>query len=210
MYGGVSIPLLPVAAGYPTGGQPAHWQTSQHMSGIQHIIYVGWGCVQWRAFSSPTSGCWLSSWVAACSLTNIRTYVRYTGHNICQVKMCTVACLFLSYQWLLVIQLGGSLLIDKHQNIFQVYRTYYMLGEYVYSSVPFPLLPVAAGCPAGGQPAHWQTSAHMSGIQDIIYIWWGSGRWHVFFLSYQWLLVIQLGGSLLINKHQNIFQVYRT
>jgi hypothetical protein len=34
-----------------------------------------------------------------------------------------VACLFLSYQWLLVIQLGGSLLIDKHQNICQVYMT---------------------------------------------------------------------------------------
>ncbi len=40
------------------------------------------------------------------------------------VRMCTVACLFLSYQWLLVIQLGGSLLIDKHQNICQVYRTW--------------------------------------------------------------------------------------
>jgi hypothetical protein len=36
------------------------------------------------------------------------------------MKMCTVACLFLSYQWLLVIQLGGSLLLEKHQNICQV------------------------------------------------------------------------------------------
>ncbi len=45
---------------------------------------------------------------AACSLTNIRTYVRYAALNICWVKMCTVACLFLSYQWLLVIQLGGA------------------------------------------------------------------------------------------------------
>jgi hypothetical protein len=29
-----------------------------------------------------------------------------------------------------------------------------MFGKYVYSGVPFPLLPVAAGYPAGGQPTH--------------------------------------------------------
>jgi hypothetical protein len=29
-----------------------------------------------------------------------------------------------------------------------------MLGEDVFCGVPFPLLPVAASYPAGGQPAH--------------------------------------------------------
>jgi hypothetical protein len=48
---------------------------------------------------------------------------------------------------------GGSLLIDKHQNICQVCRTLYIVGEDVYGGMPFPLLPVAAGYPAGGQPS---------------------------------------------------------
>ncbi len=117
-YGGMPFPLLPVAAGYPAGGQPAHWQTSEHMSGIQDIKYM------------------LGESGVPFPLLPVLLVIQLGGsllidkhQNMCQVywtwnllvEMCTVACL--SYQWLLVIQLGGSLHIDKHQNICQVCRT---------------------------------------------------------------------------------------
>ena len=38
VYCGLSLPLLPVAAGHPAGGQPAHRQAPEHLPGRQHII----------------------------------------------------------------------------------------------------------------------------------------------------------------------------